>query len=675
MQYMTELKEGHVFLRDDERFFVVDINRPLNQVVLQNAYTEQRDHIDIRNLYRAVADGRLTYVQSGTGRATDAPIETLTDARLSERSKAEFMYRLRAVQEVERLLTEGHPACEAYEQCSKLAPEASGRPVPCASARTVRRWYERYRKNGQEALVPGHKRKGRTKSPLTLTQEELIRKVVHDNSEKAHLSIKDLCTKTNLQLSYQSLESGPLRPISYARVRDVVVHMPWVVRHAHKFEPKLRRAITSFGVGSYNVQWPLERVEMDYCKLPIIALFGKSGKPVEVWASVAIDVATGHLLAAEVFTRPPNGTDALQTFQRACFGLDDAEFERAGIKNRLRVAGAISEVVVDNGSEFRNGSFTQLATLGIKVTFAPSYSPYRKPFVERAIGAIKSFVNGLPGSTMNQADRSVADPERGTRHACITVDELRDYINGFIFDDYALRTIGRHALTTCLLGESAGLTPTDRMTSKLASFTPAPPPSQEAFRLARMVRHERTLQKAGIEYETLHYSSPELRTLYNEIGVSTRSRTVPDKLDIYVDPLDVRTIHVVHPISKQRLPAHLKYDLPYAMTLEHFREAREFARNHFKSESSAAVTQAFRIKVMGAVEQLEREAKSSRIDKKAKRASATFIETAKSAIEQPSLREEGFESSATELMAPQQPTMVLELTDIKPVGRHRRPGK
>lgn len=675
MQYITELKEGHVFERDNERFFVVDINRSLNQVVLQNAHTQERDYVDISNLYKAVADDRLTYVQSGLGRAAEATVVALTDAGLSELSKAEYTYRIRAVQEVDRLLSEGHSACQAYEQCSKLTPDAPSHPIHFASARTVRRWYSRYRNKGREALIPGHSRKGRTKSPLTLVQEELIRKVVHDNSEKAHLSIKDLCTKTNLQLSYQLIGPEPTRAISYARVRDVVVHMPWAVRHAHKFESKLRRAIMSFGVGSYNVQWPLERVEMDYCKLPIIALFGKGGKPVEVWSAVAIDVATGHLLAAEVFTRPPNGTDALQTFQRACFGLDNAEFERIGVKNRLRVTGAISEVVVDNGSEFRNGSFTQLATLGVKVTFAPSYSPYRKPFVERAIGAIKSFVNSLPGSTMNQADRSVSDPDRGAREACITVDELQDYINGFIFDDYALRTMGRHTLTTCLLGESSGLTPTDRMTSKLESFTPAPPPSQETFRLARMVRQERSLQKAGIEYETLHYSSPELRILYNEIGVSTRSRLVPDKLTIFVDPLDVRTIHVVNPMTKKRLPAHIKYDLPYAMTLEHFREAREFARHHFKSESSTAITQAFRIKVMGIVEQLERDAKSSRTDKKAKRSSTTFIEKAKSALEQPSLKQEAYESLVQELELPKPPAMVLELADIKPVGRHRRPGK
>ncbi|ROT43932.1 Mu transposase C-terminal domain-containing protein [Pusillimonas sp. NJUB218] len=672
MRGLTELKEGHVFVRDNERFFVVDINRPLNQVVLQNVRTEKRDYVELPHLYQAVADGRLTYVQSATGQAADAPVVALTDTVLSELSKAEFSFRLRAVKEVERLLSEGHPACQAYEQCSYLEPEPSSATVRCASARTVRRWYSQYRRKGQQALVPGHSRKGRTKSELTLVQEELIRKVVHDNSEKAHLSIKDLCTKTNLQLTMQSSDPNAIRPISYARVRSVVVGLPWVVRHAHKFEPKLRRAITSFGVDSYKVQWPFERVEMDYCKLPVIALFGKSGKPVEVWSSVAIDVATGHLLAAEVFTRPPNGTDALQTFQRACYGMEEAEFERAAIKNRLRVTGAISEVVVDNGSEFRNGSFTQLATLGVKVTFAPSYSPYRKPFVERAIGALKAFVGSLPGSTVNHADRSVTDPEQGVHHACVTVDDLQAYINGFIFDDYALRTIGRHAITTCLLGESAGLTPTDRMTSKLASFTPAPPPSQEAFRLARMVRHQRSLQKAGIEFETLHYSSAELRDLYNEIGVSTRSRVVPDKLDIYVDPIDVRTIHVVHPITKQRLPAHLKYDLPFAMTYEHFREARDFARSHFKSESSMAITQAFHIRVMGAVEELERDAKSSRTAKKARRSSAAFIEKAKAATSQPSLEQTAIQPEVPALPL-LQPT--LAISSLKPAQRHRRPGK
>lgn len=186
MRGLTELKEGHVFVRDDERFFVVDINRPLNQVVLQNVRTEKRDYVEIPHLYQAVADGRLTYVQSVTGQAADTSVVALTDTALSELSKAEFSFRLRAVKEVDRLLSDGYPACQAYERCSYLEPEPSSVPVRCASARTVRRWYSQYRRKGQQALVPGHSRKGRTKSELTLVQEELIRKVVHDNSPLCH---------------------------------------------------------------------------------------------------------------------------------------------------------------------------------------------------------------------------------------------------------------------------------------------------------------------------------------------------------------------------------------------------------------------------------------------------------------------------------------------------------
>lgn len=358
-------------------------------------------------------------------------------------------------------------------------------------------------------------------------------------------------------------------------MRQLLQETPWVISHANKFEPKLRRAIVSFGVESYIVEQPFERVEMDYAKLPILPILSESNRiEVEVWAALAIDIGTGHLLAAEIFTAPPNGMDALQTFQRACYGLDDEQFERAGIQNRMKVCGAITEVVVDNGSEFRNASFTQLADLGVKVTFAPSYSPYRKPFVERAVGALKAFVGSLPGSTVNRASPGEPDLKRASRDACITVDQLRDLVNAFIFDDYALRELSRHELTTCLLGETSGLTPAQRMQAKLQQFTPAPPISEEAFRLARMVRYERTLQKYGIEYETLHYSSPELRLLYQQIGISTQSLVVPDKLEIFVDPLDVRTIHVVHPLTKKRFTADLKYELLHAMTFEHFKEAR-----------------------------------------------------------------------------------------------------
>jgi hypothetical protein len=59
--------------------------------------------------------------------------------------------------------------------------------------------------------------------------------------------------------------------------------------------------------------------------------------------------------------------------------------------------------------------FTQIKDLGVDVEFSPAYSPYRKPFVERAIGALKSFVKTLPGSTANAVSVDDVDIERGKR--------------------------------------------------------------------------------------------------------------------------------------------------------------------------------------------------------------------------------------------------------------------
>jgi hypothetical protein len=676
MHDITELKEGHVFEGGDEKFFVAAIHRAINQVVLQNTKTGERTFVNLNRLYGQVLKGEFTY--SGTnGQSPETHVRLLSDAVLSERSKAEYRFRLAVVTEVERLLGCGHGAVEAYALSAQAIPVPEALQGKAVSTRTVRRWYCAHRKEGEKALAPAHARKGRTRTEYSKAHDELIRKVIYDNSEKARLTIKDLCTKANLQLSRRP-NAQPGEHIAYVQVRRLLLEMPWAIRNAKKFEPKFRRAITSFGVESYIVELPLERVEMDYCKLPILVIL-RSGNTtrVEVWAALAIDIATGHLLAAEIFMAPPNGMDALQTFQRACYGLDDAQFERIGIRNRLYVRGTISEVVVDNGSEFRNASFTQLADLGVKVTFAPSYSPYRKPFVERAVGALKAFVGSLPGSTVNRAKPSEPDLKQAERDACIPIDELRDLVNGFIFDDYALRELSRHELTTCLLGETSGITPTQRMQSKLQQFTPAPPISEGAFRLARMVRYERTLQKYGIEYETLYYSSPELKQLYRETGISTKSLVVPDKLEIFVDPLDVRTIHVVHPVTKKRFTADLKYELPHAMTFEHFKEARDFAHAKLKSDSSEAIVQAFRIHVMGATEELERKARAtSRRDKKAKRTQATFAARAKKSSEQPALKETELNATQTLQLTHTQPGPgELDMALLKPVRRIGRPAK
>jgi hypothetical protein len=113
------------------------------------------------------------------------------------------------------------------------------------------------------------------------------------------------------------------------------------------------------------------------------------------------------------------------------------------------------------------------------------------------------------------------------------------------------------------------------------------------------------------------------------------------------------------------------------MTFAHFKEARDFARTEFKSESSAAIVRAFRIRVMGAVEDLERKAKAgTRRDKKAKRVHATFISKAKKAIEQPALKETELGATATPQLEHAQPVPGgLDMAQLKPVRRIGRPAK
>jgi putative transposase len=665
-----QLKVGSVFETSGVKHFVSQINHSVNQVVLTSAQSEFPVITTIDRLYDGVKRGEVLALNL-RGETADASLQVSHDDTLSDLSKREYALRKNVVEFVNKTIDKGCPVTVAYQLAATEFSKPTEHHTRAYSARTVRRWYETSQKNGFKSLVPKHNKKGRTKSFMSEQAEQLIAQVVYENRHVARLTIRNISNKVQYELHKQSLLNDK---VSYAKVRDVVTHMPWTLRHVEKFEPKLRRAIASFGVESYQVQYPLQRVEMDCCKLPFFALYKKGGKPVEVWAVVAIDVATGHILAAHLITRPPNSMDALIAVQKASHGLTEDDFVSAQIQNRFKVTGNIEEIVVDNGSEFRSESFSNVTKLGIKVTYCPAYSPYRKPFVERAVGALKSFVGNLPGSTVNRADTNKPDTDRGAREAVICIQELQQMVNGFIFDDYALRQLKRHELVTLLLNDRYGLTPSQRMINLLSEFTPSPPFSEDSFRLARMNRSSATLQKYGIRHENLEYSSSELKALFEHIGISTKSLVVPDKLEFLHDPMDIRSILVTNPLTGKKIAAHIKYKLDVGMTLEHFQEAKAYANEVFKSDDGKAIMQAFKIRILQISEELEKEAASAS-KRKGKRKDASAMEKARTAAAQPPLSEKDVSSDQLALAEPVGSVKPLDFSGVTPAARIKRGAK
>lgn len=663
-----ELKIGSVFQIGGINHFVSQLSPKVKQIVLCSSQSDVAVPMGIDRFYEGIKTGEYIALNH-QGDTQDAALQVLTDDSLSDVAKSEYEKRKRAVEIVDDLRAKGNTVEGAIRLASIEISEGSenGKKL---SDRTVRRWYENFKKHGHSALVPRHKNKGRTKTKLSEEIEELISKVMYENKHVARYTVKDI---RNLVL-FQQEKEGIQGTISYARVRDVVIHLPWTWRHVNKFEPKLQRAIASFGVESYLVQYPKQRVEMDFCKLPIFALFKRGGIPVEVWASVAIDVATGHILAVYLTMRPPNSIDTLMTVQKAVYGLSDEEFDDAGVVNRFKCVGSITEIVTDNGSEYRAEAFSNVTKLGLKVTYCPGYSPYRKPFVERSIGALKHFIGGLPGSTVNRADPSKSDTDRGKREAVIPFVELQKMVNRFIFDDYALRKMHRHELAMVLLNDTYGLTPTNRMQNMLDEFTLNPPFSESSFRLARMTESESSLQKYGIRHETLDYSSEELQGLYAHIGISTKSLVVPDKLKFLYDPLDVRTILVTNPITGKKIAAHLKYKLSFAMSFDQFKEARAHANEALKSDSTKAIEHAFRMKILQSVETLQGEAVAPK-NSKTRRKDATAVAKAKTAAAQTSLEEKTVSSEKPALPAPEGAVSTLSFSGVTPAPRVRRGDK
>lgn len=672
MRPVNGLRVGDYFERDGERLLVLSVNPALGEVVLKPV-SSASETMSAAQLNAYVESEELVFVERGTGKRVDELVNALNSGKLSALSKAGYAYREQVVEHVEHLISQGTTALEAYVVASTLKPEHD--LVEAVSARTVRRWFAAYRANGKIALIPKHSAKSRKKTELSHEQHSLIVEVVTAHEKVAKLMLKDLWEKVNRTLVHSGLNNDG-KQISYHRVREVLLNMPWVQKYASKFNPKVQRAIRSFGVQSYQVRGVFERVEMDYCKLPLFIIPFPGAQPAEVWAALAIDVASGHLLAVEAFLRPPNAIDALKTVERACYGLSEEVFTNFQIQNRLSVCGSISEIVVDNGSEFRNESFSKLTTLGFGVTFTPGYSPYRKPFVERAVGAVKKFAGTLVGSTVNSADKHADETERAMGEARMLFSELQAALYQFVYDKYALREIKRHILSSVLFDPNHGITPAQRIESSLRTDLPLPPPSHEMFRKSRLVSHKRTLQKSGIEFQTLNYSSESLRDLYHLIGPSTQANKSEKMLTILVDPLDVRSIYVEHPRTKEHLLAHLMCGtserLEMGMSFEQFSDARAYALEVFRSSGAKEIQDAHRIRVQDDQDMMRQRTGPSRAKKKERRESVRNLSIAKDAYNTPPLSEPIEVNGQTKLLASE--SMGNEdLSDLEGVQRVGRP--
>ncbi|WP_416355911.1 Mu transposase C-terminal domain-containing protein [Aureimonas phyllosphaerae] len=328
-----------------------------------------------------------------------------------------------------------------------------------------------------------------------------------------------------------------------------------------------------------DVTAPLERVEMDECKLPLQKLLKDVGawktldgsvrtavEKARLWVSTAVDTRSRCFLALRLI-RNPCAAAAVATLEMAVSDKTDIA-GAAGCRTPWDMHGGIDTIAVDGGSAYISDEFSAcVADLGCELLRPPAKQPRLRGTQERVYGTIHTaLITMLDGrSFANVVEKGDYESE-----ANATLDEVRfgQLLVRYIVDIY-------HNTPHAGLG---GQTPRNAWLELRKRFGVPLPPTAEERRHIFGTLLERRVTKNGVRFMGLFYQSPELYAL-----LAGRSRM--DVL-VRVDPSDLGSISVRMPNGRLTVPCR-RHGMD-GVTLDHWLMAARNLRSRFKKEAAAS---------------------------------------------------------------------------------------
>ncbi len=283
----------------------------------------------------------------------------------------------------------------------------------------------------------------------------------------------------------------------------------------------------------------LQRVEVDHTVLDLFVVDEQDRLPIgRPTLTIALDVYSGMPFGVFVSFEPPSYLAVMGCLLHGILPKTNAK-EAYGTRNPWPVHGLPEALVCDNGKEFVGRDLADAcAQLGLTLDPNPPRAPWCKGALERFIRTHNTgLVHTLPGTTFsNIAAHGDCNP---SRYPCISLPALSKLLHVWLLDVYAQRW-----------HEGIQGVPAKRWAESLASgWEPALHHSAEEVRILLCRTAERTIQRTGIDFESLRYQDPELARLRSTLPASPKVR-------IKYDPGDLGAIHVFDPAGRWlRVPA------------------------------------------------------------------------------------------------------------------------
>lgn len=402
---------------------------------------------------------------------------------------------------------------------------------------TVRRWMRKYEANKGDirSLLPGFRRRARSKAFRTPEEEEFLNNIIRDYLVESRPSIRWLMRQIEMRYREAALTrpsaalwKTPSRSAIARRLRDMDQYEVTRLRYGKRIADERFRAAGPGRPATYR----LEVVEIDHTAANIMVMDDRGqvclGRPT---ITVAIDRYTRMIVGLYIGFEPPSIYSVMQCLRDMLLPKTYLQTEFPELKLTWNAFGPPTTVVVDNGMEFISDSFRHVAAVvGFDIYQQPVYQPQFKGTVERFMRTIEQGVmSGLPGRTFSDpAEKGNYNP---IKTASITLKEFRRLFYHWMLSDY------------CYRGHQGILDVPARRWDEEVKREPISL-SYNASDLESLLGISRTgvITRQGLRHAGLFYQSEELNAIFRNARTKAQ-RTVEFK----VNPGDIGWITVYGP--------------------------------------------------------------------------------------------------------------------------------
>lgn len=389
------------------------------------------------------------------------------------------------------------------------------------SPRTIRRYLDCVKRGGKWALADQCSLRRNRASFFTPDENALMMSVVQqeylrpagETIAQTALSVRKVFAEKNAERAEQGLSAFrvPSREAVRLAIRKLDRFTVLVAREGQQAALKKMKLVTT----GLEVSRPLERVEIDECKIDLITIMAKAGllslmseedlasmglddKKGRWWLVFAVDVRTKIILGMQL-TKDPKTSAAIEGL-RLCLSQKQHFADKVGAVS-FWPFGNPESLWADNGC-FKSKLFTSTcANLGISLNRSIAGAPTMRGTIERLfLTASMSLFSRISGYTFSNVVERGAHPSED--RACLNTEDLCHMLVRWIVDIY-------HNTAHEGLG---GRTPLEQWEADHAAgnYPLKALPSRAQRRLAFGVPLQRRLMNDGITVLGLRYHSADL---------------------------------------------------------------------------------------------------------------------------------------------------------------------